>query len=65
LETAARFEEIASEYKARAAKEYHREPSADPGCDVDVDPAILKMRDEVRVDRLKLALWSFKVPVSV
>jgi len=55
---AARFEEIASKYKARAAKEYRLKPSADPGCDVDVDPAILKMCDEVRVDCLNLAiLW--------
>lgn len=65
METAAQLEEIAGEYEARAAKEYRLEPSADPGYDDDVDPAILKMRDEIRVNRRNLALWSFKVPVSV
>jgi hypothetical protein len=62
LETAAQLEEIASEYKARAAKDYRLEPSAD---DDNVDPTILKMRDEVHVNRRNLGLWSFKVPMSV
>ena len=65
LEMAAQPEEIASKYKAHTAKDYCLESSADPGYDDNVNPTSLKMHDEVRVNRRNLALWSFKMPMSL
>jgi hypothetical protein len=66
LSTAAQLEQIANDYNARAAEEYRPVGlGAEAAHGDDVDPTLLTIRDAIDDYQEDMALWSFKVPVSV